>query len=138
MSKEIAMWCTACGARQTGEETKNAHACPRCGNNGAPCHPDKDYLIEINWHELRILTIWATNFAASFKDETAAASQQALRGIIHRLSRQAPNETPLTIGGELKEIREAGYKVEDHNIPQDGLILVCGEGAVGHSKKPKV
>lgn len=132
MNDKIHTWCAACGARFTANETEDATCCPKCKNPGVPCDPDSDYKIEINWHELRILGIWATHYANEHCDHY---SRQTLRGIITRLERQKPDEPPLTLAGEIRELRKNVNvgKVET-NIPLEGVVPVNGPGAVGHSK----
>jgi len=56
-------WCTRCGARFTSYEVAGATCCPQCGCSGVPCSTKQDMVIEVNWHELRVLGIWASNFA---------------------------------------------------------------------------
>jgi hypothetical protein len=91
-------------------------------------------LIEINWHELRVLGIWASNYANEHCDD---ANRLCLRGIVSRLERQAPGQAPLTLGGELRLVRELqGFKIKDHNFPEEGLALANGPGAVGFSQRP--
>lgn len=138
------LWCTHCGVRFTEAQVEGVNGCPECGATSIPCNPEADYIIEINWHELRILTIWASNWAANFKDdEKGREARESLRGIISRLERQVPKEAPLTLGGEVRQLREAvahgkidATKIEAHNIPPEGVVLVSGPGAVGHSTRP--
>lgn len=137
------MWCTTCGARLTVEQTDRVTCCPRCQSTGTPCDPEKDFLIEINWHELRILCIWASNWAQQMSDPDACESAtDCLHGIVGRLQRQAPNETALTLSGEIQQLRVAAARGElpvtgiETNIPPEGLSLVYGPGAVGFSKRP--
>lgn len=129
-------WCTACGARFSAADIVGAKCCPKCGSKSVPCDPKKDYLIEVNWHELRILGIWASNWAEKC-DTQASAS---LRGILSRLERQVPGEAPLTLGGEMREVRkylaDHGGRLESINVPSEGFSLVNGPGAVGFAKKP--
>jgi predicted nucleic acid-binding Zn-ribbon protein len=127
-------WCTTCGARFTEEEVAGANCCPRCGCKGTPCSTERDYLLEINWHELRILGIWASNWAEQCDD----AGKQALRGILTRLEQQVPGAPPLTLGGEIRLIRESGLAQEvETNIPREGFAVVHGPGAVGFCKPPR-
>ncbi|TAK10594.1 MAG: hypothetical protein EPO32_14785 [Anaerolineae bacterium] len=101
-----------------------------------PCDPAADFLIEVNWHELRILGIWASNWAAE-KFGNDVDSARALRGILSRLERQAPGMPPLTLGGELRLVRESGFEVSASTIPSEGFVVVNGPGAVGFAKKPE-
>jgi hypothetical protein len=78
-----------------------------------------DVTISINWHELRILTIWATNYANDKFPNSD--SRRNLQKIINRLHRQHPDRLALTLAGEMVELRKAYGKVET-NIPPDPLV----------------
>lgn len=123
-------WCVACGARFTAEEVVGATCCPKCGSTGLPCAAQQDLVVEINWHELRILGIWASNYARAQSEDC----QRSLRGILSRLERQAPALPPLTIAGELRLLRATGAQVTGTNIGTEGLVVVHGPGAVGHGR----
>ncbi len=97
--------------------------------------PKDDVIVKINWHELRILTIWATNYA--YDNNLSQASKAALYAIVERLEAQHPDKAerqPLTLAGEIKKLREAGFKVSNVvGIDERGhMRLVKGkkEGAV--------
>ena len=147
------MWCTTCGYRvPKAEVTDDLVGCPKCGTKSIPCDPAKDFLIEVNWHELRILGIWAMNWAQSIKNEPdsddpyeprGTSAVASCRGILSRLERQAPDESPLTMGGEMRQLREAAARgefglkpssVEAHGIEPEGFVQANGPGAVGFSK----
>jgi hypothetical protein len=57
------VWCTVCGGRFTNEEVAGGWGCPECDARGVPCSVEQDVCVEINWHELHILGIWAENYA---------------------------------------------------------------------------
>jgi hypothetical protein len=97
--------CTDCATEFTDEQVKGATCCPACGTKGLPCSISQDTTININWHELRILTIWATNWAENKCDE---GGKKTLRSIIQRLqSQRKEGWTALTILDEIKELPEA-------------------------------
>lgn len=97
--------CTTCSAEFTDEEIQSANCCPSCKTTGLPMDMAQDATININWHELRILTIWASNWAAEKCDKSA---QNALENIIKRLEPQRKSGWPaLTLLGEIKELPEA-------------------------------
>lgn len=98
-SRQEVQWCITCGARFTKEDVEGASCCPKCASSGVPCATEKDFLLAINWHELRVLCIWASNYAEKLDND----AKLCLRGIIFRLEHQAPNETPLTLGGEVRD-----------------------------------
>ncbi len=135
MTDTCEMWCTTCGARMSKEETEGVAGCPKCKATGIPCGPEQDFVLEVNWHELRILGIWASNWA---QKECDKGSQQTLRGILRRLEQQAPGESPLSLGGEIRQLRQRpDVGTIETNIPSEGLVEVYGPGAVGYATKPK-
>lgn len=101
--------CTVCGKEFSDDEipdgTKN---CPNCGTIVTPCLISEDVNIKINWHELRILMIWAENWARQIdKDEPANEKHLlTIMTIAERLQRQYPDKTPLTLFGEIKGLRK--------------------------------
>ena len=68
VNRKETTWCTLCGARFTHAEVDGADCCPKCGDKGIPCDPNDDVLVLVNWHELRILGIWAGEFCAGMSD----------------------------------------------------------------------
>jgi hypothetical protein len=140
------MWCTDCGARFTDDETKDCWGCPKCGNQGVPCGVDQDVCVEINWHELRILCIWAENYAQACKakDRTGLDGEKmplTVLAIARRLQRQYPDYTPLTLSEEIAGLPDALEKAGiecgpiESNVPRPSPVPVNGPGAVGHSRK---
>lgn len=112
MSGPIAARCVTCNAEFTEEQIEGAEACPTCGAKGIPVDPANDVTIKINWHELRILTVWADNWAQERCDEDG---QRSLAAILRRLQAQHPDRTALTLAGEIQEMATAlGTKVEMH------------------------
>lgn len=134
MSERIEVqWCTTCGARFTEEEVTGKSSCPACGSKGVPCSTERDLVVEINWHELRILGIWASNWANAMSD-VGEQGKGALRGILFRLQRQYPELPALSLGGEVRAIRQSGLVSEiSTNIPAEGVVPVNGPGAVGRA-----
>jgi hypothetical protein len=108
--REIWAWCVECGARHTKEECLGAMSCPTCGSEGIPCSPTNDVEIKINWHELRILTIWAENFAAAHS-ESDPRMTKTVKAIAKRIQEQFPSRISLTLSGELAELGEK-YDIE--------------------------
>jgi len=130
-------WCTTCGARFTAEEIADASGCPKCDTKGVPCGADRDLVVEINWHELRVLGIWASNWA--HRADVDKSGEDALRGILSRLERAFPHLPPLTLGGEVRQIRQSVVLAEvSTNIPGEGVVVVHGPGAVGHGRRREV
>jgi len=96
--------CTTCSAEFSDEEIATAGCCPSCKTTGLPMAISQDTTVKINWHELRILTIWASNWAEQKCDEP---QQKAVANIIKRLESQRKDDySALTIMGEIKELPE--------------------------------
>lgn len=57
-----------------------------------------DVTLKINIHEIRCLTIWASNFAEKFDPDT----KRALEGILARIRAQLPRPVPLTMREEFE------------------------------------
>ena len=128
MSGPEIQWCTLCGKRFTEEEVQGVDRCPACGSQGVPCGTDQDLTVQINWHELRILGIWASNWID--KSPTAdVQTRQLVRAILGRLERQRPDLTPLTLSGEIAQLRREFGNVET-NVPGATPYPVNGPGAV--------
>jgi hypothetical protein len=144
VERKETMWCTDCGARFTDEEIKG-WGCPKCGSQGVPCGTDQDVAVEVNWHELRILVIWAENYAASCQrngaDKGVEKMPMTVSAIARRLQRQHPNLPALTLAEEIAGLPAAldkagiGHGTMETNIPRPTPVLVNGPGAVGHSRK---
>jgi hypothetical protein len=139
--KEV-MWCTLCGARFTESEI-SGWGCPKCSAQGVPCGCDQDTKVEVNWHELRILTIWAENWAHQCKrkgdDKNSDTMPMVIQAIARRLQNQHPEFPQLTLTGEIAslpaDLAKSGIKIGnvETNIPKPDLLPVNGPGAVGHS-----
>src|SRR3974390_2998828 len=97
--KEV-MWCVDCGARFTQEEIEG-WGCPKCGSQSVPCDVDKDTTVEVNWHELRILVIWAENWAGHCRrqevDRSSKTMPVTVAAIARRLQGQRPSFGSLTL-----------------------------------------
>ncbi len=81
--------------------------CPTSGDKGVPHDPDDDRTIVINPHDLRVLTIWAANYAQEHKLNAALAPT------LRRLRRQLP-DVPLTLFDEVSQLRDAGFNATMH------------------------
>ena len=131
-------WCTLCGARFTHAEIDGATACPKCGNAGIPCDANEDMTVVINWHELRILGIWAENWAQHCQKLAPGGKGQARPEVIHaiarRLERQYPGGVSLTLSGEIMQVRDHGFGIESYGVAKQGPIPVNGPGAVTESE----
>jgi hypothetical protein len=100
--------CLACGVESVveadpdkGVYTVNheiVHGCPACGDTGVPADLADAVDVHITKHELRILTIWATNYARISPEMT-----QAVRIITDRLGTQT--DVALTFSQEIADLR---------------------------------
>jgi predicted RNA-binding Zn-ribbon protein involved in translation (DUF1610 family) len=137
------MWCTLCGARFTEDEIKG-WGCPKCGDQGVPCDCAKDVRVEVNWHELHVLVVWAENWALQCKkrgdDPNSKSLPSTVSAIARRLQQQHPTLAPLTLTGEIAtlpaELAKSGIKFDklESNIDKPPLLPVNGPGAVGHAQ----
>lgn len=124
-----AAWCVVCGGRYTSEEIEGQTACPGCKSTSVPCDPAEDVTVEINWHELRILGIWAEHHAKKHD------GLNIIQAITRRLEAQYPDLPPLTLSGEVAELRKEFGEVDTVGIAPSVLTPVNGPGAVGYSEE---
>jgi hypothetical protein len=73
---------------------------------------DKYIVTNINWHELRILTIWAENWAKYIDDKESSNPNHknmplTIMIIAERLQKQFPNKVKLTLFSEIRELRKS-------------------------------
>jgi hypothetical protein len=109
MIEETTTRCTTCYSEFTDEQLVEHKCCPNCKTTSLPMAISQDVTLKINWHELRILTIWAANWAEGLPNE----SRNTFNAIIKRLEAQAPEKAaPLTLFGEIQELRAAGHRVD--------------------------
>jgi hypothetical protein len=124
--------CTTCSAEFTDEEIATAEACPSCGTTGTPMSIAEDTTININWHELRILTIWASNWA---QEKCDPGSQRALETILRRLDAQRPKGwAGLTVFQEIKELPQ---QLKDLGINCGNVEMYMGDEKVYSSEEEK-
>ncbi len=81
---------------------EDVHACSSCGTTSLPVRPEDDVTVVLNWQELRILGVWASNWAGQplFPEDSRAT----LDAILKRLQAQHPDRTPLSLAAELKHL----------------------------------
>lgn len=114
--------CTDCYSEFTEEQLEGTSSCPTCNTKSLPMKISQDTIVSLNWHELRILTMWATWYAEEkLKSEPG---YHTLKAIIKRLKRQGRPEWPgLTFADEIEDLRnETGLKVDyihDGKIDKD-------------------
>jgi hypothetical protein len=122
-------FCVDCGHRV--ESFDGLKACPACNSPSVPCADERQVNININWHELRILCIWAENY------QRARQLGKTVYAIARRLTAQHPamaKASPLTLAEEIGQLVEHfdGVQVSDPDLRRDvaeqtgqepGLIL---------------
>lgn len=97
--------CVTCREEFTEGQINGAQACPNCGDTGNPMAIAQDVTISINWHELRILCLWADNWARTAQG-MSDQSRRALASIIRTLMQFRPTSAPaLTLFGEISELQ---------------------------------
>lgn len=111
--------CIQCDSIFTYEQLEGANHCPACGTDSLPVDPKEDVEIKINTHELRILTIWASNWSQT--KDFPTSGKKTLKAILQRLHEQLPNVS-LTLFDEIVELQNEGYNAE--LIDSDGNVLV--------------
>lgn len=107
-----------CDAEFTYEQLEGATGCPTCGTQSLPMKTSNDVQLKINTHELRILTIWASNWA---EEKCEPRQQKTLHCILQRISKQLPH-VHLSFASEVKELQNSG--VDATLIKEDGTVLV--------------
>ena len=119
-----------CNSEFSELEVEDASSCPACGDIGAPALISDDVAVRINWHELRILSIWAENWAKKIQQDDPKRNSGSLltvMSIAERLQRQHPDKTKLTLFSEIRELREKlpeilpGSRLET-NIDDDSAL----------------
>jgi len=95
------------------EFTDDMECCPNCKTTSVPCTYDNQVDITINWHELRILCMWAERYAL---EHTEGAG--VVYSIAERIRMQYPNKSALTLSEELGEIEDMfGKNNVETNFP---------------------
>lgn len=108
-------FCTLCG--KDIDDFDNLEECPHCHTQSIPCSYDRQETININVHELRVLCIWAENYA----NTNPGVDVNVVYAIAARLRKQLPGPVVcLTMADEFLQLREAGYDYET-NHPSDPL-----------------
>lgn len=118
----MAGFCTLCSHHV--DSFDGLTACPKCGHNGVPCADDQQLQhVTINKHELRILGIWAENYAHSVKDKPGNEHMpDIVYAIAARLKRNNPilKKVQLTMADEFEALRSAGYDFQTNHPANEG------------------
>lgn len=78
------------------------NCCPACGSKSVPQNPANDISLKINTHDLRCLTIWATNHARQHKFSAESVIRRVRRGLPETHAKLA-----LTMEDEAKALSDA-------------------------------
>jgi hypothetical protein len=105
--------CVICRSVFSDEETAAVDRCPTCGATGIPADTDDMVALKITRHELRILTMWASNYAHQIATDEDDSAPKVVSAIIRAIHRQDPTVGPLTLAEELQEVADTfGSHVE--------------------------
>lgn len=106
--------CVECRSVFTDEEADNATSCPSCGTVGIPADLRDTLDLKITLHELRILTIWAANYAHKLlNSDPTSNAPKCVQGIIKGIRAQHPEVGPLSLHEEFQDVADTfGSKVE--------------------------
>lgn len=99
--------CCHCRKTTTVEsEDEPLRSCPSCGSTAVPADADDTATVTLTKHELRILCIWASNFAEAIKDRPGSEdSPNVVYGILDHLGTQT--DVALSLRQELADVRAA-------------------------------
>ncbi len=104
-------FCTLCSHHVDSFDGLNA--CPKCGHKGVPCGDENQVTVSVNVHELRLLCIWAENYAQSIS-KAGDTYNEVVYAIACRLRRQLPNGNCLTMSDEFKALAEHFHFETNH------------------------
>lgn len=108
--------CLKCESEFTEEQIRGFNCCPNCKTRNLPADPKNDINIKINTQELRILCMWAENYAIQTDDKNLdnplyESLRDSVQRIVDRIRKQFPPELkkiPLTWKDEMKGIEDSG------------------------------
>lgn len=101
MTEPTGGFCLDCGHRV--ESFDGLDRCPACGSQSVPCANANQVDVSINWHELRVLVIWAENHQ---RDKQLGRTVYA---IADRIAAQHPERAKacaLSLAGELGQLAQ--------------------------------
>lgn len=104
----IAARCIRCNSSFTSEQLQGATCCPNCKTTDIPLDPAKDAAITINVQELRVLGIWAENYAVTVDNKELdnpnhRSNKDLVNIVMSRILVQLKAQgmdTPLTLSAE--------------------------------------
>jgi len=99
-------WCLECGHHV--ESFEGLSACPACGTKALPCPDEWQVTIALNWHELRILVMWAENWQ---REKQLGRTVYAIARRLAAQHSELAKSSPLTMAGEIGQLA-AQYDVQ--------------------------
>jgi predicted nucleic acid-binding Zn-ribbon protein len=124
--------CIKCRATFTEAGYQNASGCPSCGDKGVPATLQRQTTLDITHHELRVLCIWASNYADGIKDpKMRDPMKAALRGIFSGLRSQDPNLPALSLFDEIQEVADT-FNTKAKLLSSDGEVATTFEPSTRH------
>ena len=100
--EEKTVRCTVCRSEFTGSEIEGKVSCLRCGTNLMPEAIEDDVELTINKRAIRILTIWASNWA---EKHCPPECMEEIDRIISGISDQVPGIT-LSMRDEIHQLAD--------------------------------
>lgn len=117
-----AIECRVCRHRLSDAECEGLSACPQCHTREPrPMDHREDVTVTINPQQLRILTVWASNWLQQHRDAIAPSIHQAFGNLLDDIRAQHP-AIPLTLGDEVKQLHDAGLAASLHD--DQGNVLI--------------
>ncbi|MFF8406886.1 hypothetical protein ACF06P_35325 [Streptomyces sp. NPDC015684] len=103
----VRLLCCHCRAiTEVDREGEPLTSCPNCGSTAVPADANDTVTVTLTKHELRILGIWASNYAESIKDRPGGEdSPRVIYGILDHLGTQT--DVALSLRQELADLRAA-------------------------------
>lgn len=128
---EITLRCGRCGHEYRPPHplyrgpVQGYEPCPDCGLKGLALRDVDDVTVEVNWHELRILGIWAERWAGQMPEERMSEESQRIVAVITgKLAAQHTDKPGLTMSADIADLRQWAKKegaggVEVHGFRED-------------------
>lgn len=105
-------FCIECGHHV--DSFDGLKACPSCGVQASPCVDAEQVQVSVNWHELRLLCIWAESW------QRERSLGRTVYSIANRLQVQHHALVPLTLAAELGEMaKQYDMHVSDPALRRD-------------------
>ena len=111
--------CVNCNSLFSNEELIGKMCCPQCGTKKLPIDINNNISITINHHYLRILCIWAENWAAKVdNDNLDNPAHESLKDTVYKITKNLKTQInnneistatklpPLTLFDEIKQLQE--------------------------------